>query len=104
MKFPQLDTSSQFGHEVWHLLDDEGGSEEPSSRGADGEVRSPVNIMGMPVTEYPGREAAWWEVAGWKVETAQKVDPSALARVEIQSPLNFLTKNCDDHTVECFTR
>ena len=61
-----------------------------------------VNIMGMPVTEYPGREAAWWEVAGWKVQTAQKVDPSALARVEIESPMNFLTKNCDDHTVECF--
>ena len=37
---PQLDTSSQFGHEVWHLFDDEGGSKEPSSRGANGEVRS----------------------------------------------------------------
>lgn len=61
-----------------------------------------VNIMGMPVTEYPGREAAWWEVAGWKVETAHKVDSSAVARVEIQSPLKFLTKTCDDHSVDCF--
>merc|ERR1712147_575440 len=57
---------------------------------------------GMPVTEYPGREAAWWEVAGWKVETAHKVDSSAVARVEIQSPLKFLTKTCDDHSVDCF--
>ena len=61
-----------------------------------------VNIMGMPVTEYPGRDAAWWEVAGWKVETAHKVDSNAVARVEIQSPMKFLTKKCDDHKVECF--
>jgi len=61
-----------------------------------------VKIMGMPVTEYPGREAAWWEVAGWKVETAHKVDNTAVARVEIQSPMKFLTKKCDEHTIECF--
>jgi len=61
-----------------------------------------VKIMGMPVTEYPGREAAWWEVAGWKVETAHKVDNTAVARVEIQSPMKFLTKRCDEHTIECF--
>jgi hypothetical protein len=62
-----------------------------------------ASIMGKPVTSYPGREAAWWETAGWYFKSAKSVDPTAELRVEIESPLKFLTQTCDKHTVDCFS-
>ena len=63
-----------------------------------------VNIMGMRSRSTRGEMRRGWEVAGWKVETAHKVDSNAVARVEIQSPMKFLTKNATTTRLNAFTR
>jgi len=57
-----------------------------------------VNIMGIPANQYPGRPAEWWEVLGWKADTAG-VEP----KVEVADPRQFLTQKCDKmHHAECW--
>ena len=57
-----------------------------------------VNIMGIPASQYPGRPAEWWEILGWKADTAGEV-----AKVEVEDPTQFLKKKCDQmHHPECW--
>ena len=57
-----------------------------------------VNIMGIPASQYPGRPAEWWEILGWKADTAGEV-----AKVEVEDPTQFLHKKCDQmHHPECW--
>merc|ERR1711970_1321069 len=57
-----------------------------------------VNIMGIPASQYPGRLAEWWEILGWKADTAGEV-----AKVEVEDPTQFLQKKCDEmHHAECW--
>ena len=57
-----------------------------------------VNIMGTPASQYPGRPAEWWEILGWKADTAGEV-----AKVEVEDPTQFLHKKCDQmHHPECW--
>ena len=71
---------------------------EPFGRAPTDKCDHGVNIMGTPANQYPGRPAEWWEVLGWKADTAGEVP-----KVEVADPKQFLTQKCDKvHHPECW--